>query len=473
MKLSKLTLGRLLDMLGLRKLPTSPTPTPTPVPTPTPAAQRVNIVVSVFDGDPAKDKKIAGVIVHLVSETHSVSVNADAVGNALVENVPVGTYTVRIAHDGYGEIEQTIRVQTPNEWFTVSLTRTTPVVTFGGRLRRDGRFLVNDHGTFRINFADALSILARTDDEVRAYLDWVVTTGFNGIRIFCGHLGWSVREQTLQLVYERLGFVLDESRKRGLYVEVTAITGSANGFDVRQHLATINSIVRPFDNVIVELANEPYHPTQSEDVHKPEFLRNLRGYIDANILVAYGAAADDENSEMAGGDYVTAHLDRGRDEWNMVRRVRELEVLSDTNRKHVVNNEPIKAGSQNKNPAIYFTMALLNRGFEVGGVFHSDAGLQSVVHTGEQQALAEAWVRGATLVKTQQRMTFKNASWADSPIESFDGALVRAYSFVSAEESITVVLGITGNYNIKTKNGWSLGPVIAEMPGVKVFKLVR
>lgn len=339
----------------------------------------------------------------------------------------------------------------------------------------------NDRGIYRPVWCGALSLLPKTQSDIVAYLDWAASSGFNGVRVFAGELGWSKPErQTLQLVYDRLPFVIDEGRKRGLYVEVTALTDTANGYNVEDHIKRIREIVSDKDNVIVELANEPYHGTQADKVHSPAYLAGLRQSISSLTMTALGASADDENDEFSAGDFVTVHLDRGRDKWNMVRRVRELENLSAKVNKPVMNNEAIKFGSQMNDPAIAFTMGVLNRGFEIGGVLHCDDALNAAVPF-TQQAFADAWVSGSKCIKTDARLRFVNATWADSPVASadFDTRIVRAYSFVSPDQSVLVEVGVVGDGGVQFKNGWSRGDLIAEMSDnensrkCRVFNIVR
>src|SRR4051812_40266706 len=95
-------------------------------------------------------------------------------------------------------------------------------VPVSGRLRTDGRFLVNDAGTYRMVWTDALSILAKSPADRDAYLDGVVKTGFGGIRVFAGDLGWAVPPQTIQTALAALPGLMDATLQRDLYVEVTA-----------------------------------------------------------------------------------------------------------------------------------------------------------------------------------------------------------------------------------------------------------
>ncbi len=349
--------------------------------------------------------------------------------------------------------------------------------TVAGRLREDDRMLSNDAGVYRANWVDALAILPKPEGDRDAYLNWVASQ-FNGFRTFCGELPWA--QQTLQLVYDKLPGLMAAAASRGLYVETTALTNSASGYNVREHVSRINAIVREFQNPVVELANEPYHGTQSSDVHDPRYLISVRQHVEPNIIVALGAAENDESLETSGGDYVTAHLDRGRDKWNMVRRVRELEVVSSSTRKHVFNNEAIKFGSQCNDPAIAFCMAALNRGFEVGGILHFDDGLQAIIPSADQQRYADAWCAGFNTIATTQRMRFANTGWNESPIASADfeqdndndgvpNEIIRAYCFLSGELSVLAEVGVkivNGQFTdggIVFKNGWRRDTLLGEM----------
>lgn len=360
------------------------------------------------------------------------------------------------------------------------ITPPVPPSTIGGRLRVSGRFLSNDNGTYRALWSDALTILSKSREQQIAFIDWTARSGFNGVRVFAGVLTWA--GQTLQMVYDNLPFILAYAGSKGLYVEVTAITDSATGYDIPKHISAISDIVNSHENAIIELANEPYHGTQNEKVHDPAYLESLLALVPSGIICALGAAVDDESDEFSGGHYVTAHLDRGRDKWNMVRRVRELENLSAHTAKFVMNNEPIKFGSQMDDPAIAFTMSVLDRGFEVGGVLHFDDGLFTVVPE-HQQVFADAWVNGFNCIQTKQKLQFSNAGWIGSPVASanFETDIIRAYSFLSNEISVLVEVGVKVGTDggIVFQNGYSRDQLLAEVTDTenarkcRVFSLKR
>lgn len=339
----------------------------------------------------------------------------------------------------------------------------------------DGRFFLRGADTFRPIFTSALSILRpdRSDDDVRAFLDWAVATGFNGLRLFAGRLSWA--NQTAEGARARLPFVLAEAASRGLHVEVTAITDSKDGgYAVGEHARAIGDLLTTA--TILEIANEPWHSSQSDSVHGAGFLAGLgRG------VFALGAAQSDESDAMAGGSYVTVHLSRSRDKWNQVRRVRELENLSSATHKPVLNNEPIGAdeqaqpGRRESDPAFFFCLGVLNRLFEVGGVFHSQAGLHADLPGPQQQRCAEAFVTGSRSIPTDDRLHFENAGWRTSPIKTarFTETVVRAYTGVSGDRAWTVLVGLTGDPGLVWQNGWAVSGTLATWPGVELLELHR
>lgn len=387
------------------------------------------------------------------------------------------SFSLRAVNDRYVCAEDvghvTVDRETAGSWETFSYP--IPAGRIDGRLRLSGRFLENNAGVYRPIWSSALVILTKNDSDRDSFLDWLVATGFNGLRVFGGALTWAPQNPDQATL--RLPALMKAAADRGLYVEVSSLTDTGKvTYDKRGHIRGQASALNSAENGILEFANEPWHPTQDDQTHDPNYLLSLRSEVSPNVKFALGAAEDDESDVYTGGQYVTAHLNRGRDEWNMVRRVRELENLSAATQKFVMNNEPIKAGSQNSNPSIFFTMAVLNRIFEVGGIYHSDIGLNARVPpaNSQDQLLADSYVRGARLITTMDKMTFKNATWADSPVKSFDtDAAVRVYSGLSPGANVCCVLGITGDPKIVMQNEWQLGDILDEMPQVKVYNLVR
>jgi hypothetical protein len=204
--------------------------------------------------------------------------------------------------------------------------------------------------------------------------------------------------------------------------------------------------------------------------------------------VALGPTADDESDAYAASmDAVTAHLDRGRDPWNMVRRVRELENVSAVSRKPVINSEPIgfdeteRQGSRLTSPAIAAAFGVLSRIFGIPTTLHSTAGLHCAIPGPVTTACAEAFIAGTRIVPDAAILTFQNAGWPTSPVRSArfaDGApkpnsCVRAYSGVNGNTGVLALLGVQGDPGIEMQQGWSLGPLVAEWSELRVYQISR
>jgi hypothetical protein len=353
-----------------------------------------------------------------------------------------------------------------------------------GRIHIENRLFVNTAGIFRPRFVSALTILTKNNADTETYLDWVVSTGFNGIRIFAGALPWA--GLTPESARTRLPYVLQACVDRGLYCEVTALTETKTGYDKMFHVRAIGTICGTFDNTLQEIANEYTHVTQDDETHDPNYLLRFVSVLPGPVALGAGESDEPDIEQVPQAHYITLHLDRGRDKWNQVRRVREFEMASQNYGKPVLNNEPIGAdeldgavtGKQRINdPAFFFAMGALNRIFEVGGVHHSQHGLNAVLPGPVQQACADAYLRGFAAVKTNARLRFKNAGWSDSPIKgaAFDGQVVRAYSGLAEDgsDNVVVLVGLTGDPGLEMQNGWRLGNVVDEMPGVRIIQLIR
>lgn len=261
---------------------------------------------------------------------------------------------------------------------------------------------------------------------------------------------------------------------------VIAITDSRDGgYAVSAHVDALRPIILEHENTLVMMANEPYHPSQSDQVHSPSYLLGLsQGFLSP---VALGQAADDESLDTAGAAWVAVGLSRSRDKWNQVRRVKEVASVSWAANKPAISVEPIGAdevsqpGRRESDPHFFFCMGALARLCEVGAVFHSSRGLQGLLALPVQQACAVAFVDGTRIIPTRDRLDFQNAGWATSPIKSanFDRTIVRAYSGLSGNRGWLVMVGLSGDPALELQNAWRLGDVLADRPGVRVQELLR
>lgn len=302
--------------------------------------------------------------------------------------------------------------------------------------------------------------------------------GFGLVRVFCGALPWA--NQTIEDVYARLPVFLDHCRERGLHAYLSYITEAGTGYDLDRHVDEIEAIVRGRDNVLREVANEPYHPTQAGRV-SPERCWELAARMGG--AKSFGASQDDEATDYDGGDFCGPHLDRGRDKWNQVRRVREMEAKP----KATINQEAIGAaeasipGKREADPNFYFAMGALDRLFEVGGVFHSEDGLHARVLSPNQRLCAEAFVRGSRIWNDEPvRLVYKNVGHDGSPVVRArfnegrnEPGCTRAYSGINGNAGFTIALGVVGESGVEFGNGWRPVELLAERPGVVAWRVER
>lgn len=359
-----------------------------------------------------------------------------------------------------------------------------------GRVYVQGRFWMNGAGTYRPRYLSGFKLpaLACQDPQrVLNYLDLAVTLGFNGVRVMAGALTWG--PQTPAEGLDGLPMVLTEARNRQLSVEVTILTDSGTGYDCEEHVEAAALLCDEYDNALCEVANEPYHGSQAEEVHDYTNLAEWgsESLSTRDLAWAEGAPETDEPRPEEGytfdGDWISIHLDRGRDSsWQMVRRVRELDVVSSTYQKPVMNNEPIgwgetfQPGRRSNDPSIAFCMGALSRGFEVGLVSHAEHGLECDLPGPVQTQCHLAAVHGFNIYGTDARLVFKNAGWGDSPIHSanFDHTIVRAYSFLDTHtHGWSVLLGLTGDPGVVWQNGFAPVRIVEEMPGIQVWEIAK
>jgi hypothetical protein len=177
-------------------------------------------------------------------------------------------------------------------------------------------------------------------------------------------------------------------------------------------------------------------------------------------------ATDNYPGHVLGARYNVAHLSRSRDSWNMARRVREIFAVTDAEDCPCLNNEPIGAdeldgsvtGKERMNdPAIFATLGALDRAFPgVGGVHHSQAGLEAVLPGPVQQRCAAAYVEAFRFVAGilgDAVPVYRNAGHVGSPV-AHNGSATRRYSFDIGDKAATVGIGDDPDEQVEWANGW-------------------
>ena len=230
--------------------------------------------------------------------------------------------------------------------------------------------------------------------EAETYLRWAASKKLTIVRVF------AMADGIFQLSPEEglraLPHLLEIARRNGLYVEVVAFTGtSVIKVDRAAFVKNIAAICARHPNALLELANEPGHPTQAAEMHDPGHLQSLLRLVPAEVPVALGSV--EYHDGFAAGTYVTWHSPRGSD-W--VRRVEEGAALLKKFKKPVINDEPIGAadavvpGRRDNDPARFRAAARAMRRAGLGATFHYDGGIQTRLPTKVETACLDAWLAG-------------------------------------------------------------------------------
>jgi hypothetical protein len=311
-------------------------------------------------------------------------------------------------------------------------------------------------------------------------LDQFAALGFSGVRVFAGHLEWA--GQTAAMGVEQLPDFVEACRGRGLYVLVSAITDSAiENYSVETHIDLIGAICIAYDNTLLEIANEPYHETQRSAVHDFAYLRGLAARVSPDVLVGLGAAADDEALDGRDGEFIPIHLDRGRDIWNEVRRVREAQAVEDSTGKPAIIQETTKAydveqeGKWESRPEYFYALGVNGRLFEVGIVFHSENGLQAQPLDAATEACARDCVAGFIAIPLDvPTLEYHNAGDPASPVRSanFDN-VVRCHSATDGARGWTFAEGIAAGKDPEITWNWPVHEQIDSRPQLRLYAAMR
>ena len=181
-------------------------------------------------------------------------------------------------------------------------------------------------------------------------------------------------------------------------------------------------------NAVLEIANEPVHPSQSPEVHKPDVLAALAARLPREIPVSLGSI--ERGDGFGEGDYLTWHSPResGRGGWGHVLALAEGADILARWKKPVVSDEPIGAGPallpgrRDDAPARFRAAALLTRLAGLGATFHYEAGLQALVPGGRELECFNAWNEAWTLLPAdvERRGVFRAGGTSGSVVAVYD-----------------------------------------------------
>jgi hypothetical protein len=305
-------------------------------------------------------------------------------------------------------------------------------------LRINGTSFLNADGSpFEWRGITALRLLDHLADgrtaDVEAFLNWARSQKLTVVRTLAMGGGWmNLKPAEGRTALPRL---LSLARDRGLHVEVVALAGTLDmPVNLEEQLATIGQVAGEFPNALVELANEPSHPTQVPAVGRADVLARLARRVPADVPVSFGSV--EANPAYGRGDYVTWHAPRttGPDGWRHVLALAAgAELLARAN-KPVVSDEPIGAAAQlvagrrDNAPPRFRAAGLITRLVGMGATFHYEGGLEATVPAGVELECFNAWNEAWSLLPhgVETTGTFAAAGGPGAVVTGFDQARSRA-----------------------------------------------
>jgi hypothetical protein len=243
----------------------------------------------------------------------------------------------------------------------------------------------------------------RGDADV--YMRWAQETGFNLVRVL------AMADGLFRLPPEEgirhMPTLFEMAADRGLYVEIVALADTASyrmdPAGLRAQAAAVGRLAAGHSNVVVQIANEHHHPTQSRELHDAAVLAELGRLIPRHVLHTESAAAEDTAAQPQ-GMYITRHLSRSGSPARTIERVQLLGGLAVEAGKPMVSGEPIGAAERDEpgrrlsDPEFFRELARRTSAAGLaGGTFHCEDGLHARIPGPVQQACARAWVQGASV----------------------------------------------------------------------------
>jgi hypothetical protein len=310
--------------------------------------------------------------------------------------------------------------------------------------------------------------------DVEAYLDWARSQNLTVVRVFAmAHHLFRLSPEEGRAALPRL---LDLAAARKLHVEIVALVDTAEvTVDLDAHVRAIGELAVRHPNALIEIANEPGHPTQSPEVHRPDRLQKLVSLVPEPVPVALGSVEYDD--AFAAADYATWHVprDAGHEGWGHVLRIADGARLLARFNKPVVSDEPIgagpkfMAGRRDDNPARFAAAAALTRFVGLHPTFHYEGGLQAIPPSGRELECLEAWRRGLDLAARlpEDRGAFLPADRV-STLARISGARV-ALGRVAVEDAWLLLVDPAEKASVAWNAPWQA----VEETGVPGVRLLR
>jgi hypothetical protein len=313
----------------------------------------------------------------------------------------------------------------------------------------------------------------------RSYLAWAKAQKLTVVRVLAMGSGWlDLKPEDGRRALPRL---LSLAREHDLHVEVVALAGTLDTpVNLDEHVTALGRIVGDHPNALLEIANEPAHPTQAPDVWKPDVLMALAARVPAVVPVALGSIEGDEGFGRA--DYVTWHSPRDNKlgGWGHVLAVAAGAELVRKWAKPVIGDEPIGAGPKyepgrrDDQPARFRAGALLTRLAGLGATFHYASGLQASIPRGRELECFNAWNEAWTLLPTgiETQGTFAVAGNPRAIVRDYDrqGAY-GVFERVAGDRGWILAIG-PGEPALELAAGWKISDT-KTLEGARLLSVGR
>lgn len=245
-------------------------------------------------------------------------------------------------------------------------------------------------------FRLAEQIASGREADAAAYLDWTAANDVTVVRVLA--MAQHLFKLTPADGLRALPRLLELAAQRNIHVEIVALADTAGlNLDLDAHVEAVGKIAAAHPNAFLEIANEPFHPTQDPRLHDRATLARLAALVPDDVVVAYGS---DAPGNSGGGDYVTVHMPRGQDAWDHVLALGAGRELVEKYGRPVVSDEPIgaaatfDAGRRDNAPDRFRAAAMLTRAAGMHATFHYEGGLQARIPEGIELACFKAWLEG-------------------------------------------------------------------------------
>lgn len=262
------------------------------------------------------------------------------------------------------------------------------------------RFVKPDGSTFHWRGITAFRLVEFVahgkEAEADAYLRWAASKRLTLVRVLVMADGlFKLSAEDGKRALPRL---LELAQRHGLYVEVVALADTAAlSIDIPQHVKAVAEICARHPNALLEIANEPVHPTQARALHDPAYVQSLATLVPAGVPFALGAEGAGEGFHT--GTYVTWHAPRSGPKGWPAEIARGAQLIRQF-RKPVIDDEPIGAadkaipGRRDNDPRRFRDAARASKRAGLGATFHYEGGLQARPPSKIEAACLDAWLAG-------------------------------------------------------------------------------